>query len=47
MKVFAGLILRSGNSDVREANLQVGLKRRTVRNRIVLDVIGNESVTDG
>jgi len=47
MKLFFGLIVRSGNSDVREANVQANVTRRTIRNRIVLDFVANQNVTDG
>jgi putative salt-induced outer membrane protein YdiY len=47
MKLFFGLIVRSGNSDVREVNTQATFKRQTIRNRIVLDFVGNYNVTDG
>ena len=46
VKIFTGLILRTGNSFVRETNLQASVKRRTVRDRIQLDVVGNQNVTD-
>jgi putative salt-induced outer membrane protein YdiY len=47
MKVYVGLIVRTGNSDVREANVQASFKRRTLRNRIGLDFVSNNNVTDG
>jgi putative salt-induced outer membrane protein YdiY len=47
MKVFAGLIVRSGNSDVREINLQGNFKRRTVDNRVSIDFVGNQNTTEG
>jgi putative salt-induced outer membrane protein YdiY len=47
MKVYFGLVVRQGNSDVREVNVQSNLQRRTLRNRISLDFIGNENTTDG
>jgi putative salt-induced outer membrane protein YdiY len=47
MKVFFGLIVRSGNSDVRETNVQANFKRQTIRNRIILDFVGNQNVTEG
>ena len=46
MKLFTGIILRTGNSSVRETNLQANVKRRTVRDRITLDMVGNQNVTD-
>jgi putative salt-induced outer membrane protein YdiY len=47
MKLFVGLIVRSGNSDVRETNVQANFKRQTLRNRITLDFVGNQNVTEG
>jgi hypothetical protein len=47
MKVFAGVIVRTGNTDVGEFNVQADFKRRTTRNRIILDFILNENTTDG
>jgi putative salt-induced outer membrane protein YdiY len=47
MKVFLGLSLSSGNSDVRDASLQANVKRRTIRNRNTMDFIGNQNITDG
>jgi putative salt-induced outer membrane protein YdiY len=47
MKVFFGIIVRTGNSDVRETNVQASFKRRTIENRIVLDFVGNQNTTDG
>ena len=46
MKVFAGIILRSGNSDVREINVQANFKRRTIHNRIAIDFIANQNTTE-
>jgi putative salt-induced outer membrane protein YdiY len=46
MKIFTGLILRTGNSEVRELNFQANIKRRTIRNRIALDMIANQNTTD-
>ena len=46
MKVYTGILLRTGNSSVRETNLQANVKRRTVRDRISLDAVGNQNVTD-
>jgi putative salt-induced outer membrane protein YdiY len=46
MKVFFGLVVREGNSDVREVNMQANFKRRTIRNRIGIDIIANENTTD-
>jgi hypothetical protein len=45
-KVGAGANLRQGNSDQLETNLTANVKRRTVRNRIELDYLGNYNVTD-
>jgi putative salt-induced outer membrane protein YdiY len=47
MKLFFGLVLRSGNSDIREVNTQANIKRRTVKNRVTIDLIGNENTTEG
>jgi len=46
-KLFFGWLIRSGNSDVREINVQASVKRRTVRDRILIDFVGNQNVTDG
>ncbi len=46
MKVFFGLIVRSGNSDIREASMQGAFKRRTIHDRIVVDFVGNKNVTE-
>lgn len=46
MKVFFGVVVREGNSDVREVNLQANFKRRTIKNRVIFDFIGNENTTD-
>ena len=46
MKVYFGLVLREGNSSVRELNTQGNFKRRTINNRITVDLIGNENTTD-
>jgi putative salt-induced outer membrane protein YdiY len=45
-KVGAGANFRRGNTDQLETNAVVGLKRRTARNRISLDYLGNYSVTE-
>ena len=45
-KVGAGANLRQGNSDQIETNLTVNVKRRTVRNRVELDYLGNYNVTE-
>ena len=47
MKIFAGVIVRTGNTDVREFNVHAEFQRRTIRNRIVLDFIVNENTTEG
>jgi len=47
MKLFFGLSISSGNSDVRDASLEANIKRRTVRDRHTIDAIGNQNVTDG
>jgi len=46
VKVFAGVSVLSGNSDVREATVLADLKRRTIHNRILLDIAGSKNVTD-
>ena len=45
-KVGAGLNFRRGNNEVAEANANVNIKRRTVKNRIQLDYLGNYNVTE-
>ena len=45
-KFSAGVNLRGGNSDQVESNARVGVKRRTVKNRIELDYLGNYSTTN-
>jgi putative salt-induced outer membrane protein YdiY len=45
-KVGAGVNLRRGNNEVAETNANVNLKRRTVKNRITLDYLGNHNVTE-
>ena len=47
MKVFAGLIVRTGNTEVRELNVQANFKRRTILNRILIDFVLNQNTTDG
>ncbi len=47
MEVLAGVIIRTGNTDVREFNVQADFKRRTIRNRIALDFVLNENTTEG
>jgi putative salt-induced outer membrane protein YdiY len=47
MKLFFGLIVRSGNSDVRDLSIQGNFKRRTIENRVVVDIIVNQNTTDG
>jgi putative salt-induced outer membrane protein YdiY len=46
-KVFLGVIVREGNSEVYETNVQANVKRRTTRNRTVIDFVGNQNHTDG
>ncbi len=45
-KVGAGINLRRGNNEVAESNAKVNVKRRTVKNRIELDYLGNYNVTE-
>jgi hypothetical protein len=45
-KVGAGINLRRGNNEVAEINSNVILKRRTVKNRIEFDYLGNYNVTE-
>ena len=45
-KVGAGLNFRRGNNEVAETNANVNIKRRTARNRIELDYLGNHNVTE-
>ena len=45
-KVFAGVTILSGNSDVREGTVLADLNRRTIHNRILLDFAGTRNVTD-
>lgn len=45
-KFGAGINLRGGNSDQVESNARIGIKRRTVKNRIELDYLGNYSTTN-
>jgi putative salt-induced outer membrane protein YdiY len=47
MKLFFGLVLRSGNSNVREVTNQGNIVRRTLKNRTTIDLIGNENTTEG
>ena len=47
MKFFFGLVLRSGNSNIREMNNQGTIVRRTLKSRITIDMIGNENKTEG
>jgi putative salt-induced outer membrane protein YdiY len=46
IKFYVGGVVRTGNSEVREGTLQADLKRRTIRNRIQLEVIANQNTTD-
>jgi putative salt-induced outer membrane protein YdiY len=47
MKLFFGAIIRTGNTEVQEFNLQSTIARRTIHNRITIDFVGNENTTDG
>ncbi len=44
-KVGAGFNLRRGNNEVVETNANVNVKRRTVKNRMAFDYLGNHNVT--
>jgi hypothetical protein len=44
-KIGAGFNVRRGNNDVAETNATVSVKRRTVKNRISFDYMGNYNVT--
>lgn len=44
-KVGAGFNVRRGNNEVAETNATVNVKRRTVKNRISFDYLGNYNVT--
>jgi putative salt-induced outer membrane protein YdiY len=46
-KLFFGWLIRTGNSDVREVNVQASVKRRSVRDRTLIDFVANQNVTDG
>ncbi len=46
-KLSAGLNYRTGNTEQTEFNGKVGLMRRTPRNRIKIDYLGNFSESDG
>jgi putative salt-induced outer membrane protein YdiY len=46
-KLGAGLNIRSGNTDQTDFNANVGLMRRTPKNRITLDYLGNFSENEG
>ena len=46
MEVFAGAVVRGGNTEVREINLQGVFQRRTIRNRFLLDLVLNENTTE-
>jgi putative salt-induced outer membrane protein YdiY len=46
-KFGAGLNLRSGNTEQTEYNANVSFKRRTPKNRILIDYLGNFSESDG
>ena len=45
-KVGAGFNIRQGNNDVTETNANFNIKRRTVKNRIGFDYLGNYNVTE-
>jgi hypothetical protein len=45
-KLSAGLNIRSGNTDQTEYNANMNIKRRSPKNRIVIDYLGNFSETD-
>jgi putative salt-induced outer membrane protein YdiY len=44
-KIGAGATLRSGNTESTDLNLSADIRRRTVRNRLVLTYLGNQSTT--
>jgi putative salt-induced outer membrane protein YdiY len=46
MKFSFGLVVRSGNSNVREMSNGANIVRRTPKNRITIDLIGNENTTE-
>jgi hypothetical protein len=46
-KLSAGLNYRTGNTDQTEFNAKIGLIRRTPKNRIAVDYLGNFSESDG
>jgi len=46
-KIGAGLNYRTGNTDQTEFNANLGLKRRTPKNRITLDYLGNFTENEG
>lgn len=46
-KVGGGANFRRGNSEQLEANSRVSLERRTVKNRIGLNYLGNHNITEG
>jgi hypothetical protein len=45
-KVTLGLNVRRGNSDIVEANGSAKFRRRTVRDRVVIDYLGNYNLTE-
>ena len=45
-KVGAGFNVRRGNNEVAETNANFNVKRRTVKNRIEFDYLGNHNVTE-
>jgi putative salt-induced outer membrane protein YdiY len=47
MKLFFGLVVRSGNTNTREVNNQANIRRRTTKSRMAIDLIGNHSTTEG
>jgi putative salt-induced outer membrane protein YdiY len=46
-KLFLGLMVSKGNSDVFDTNVQANVKRRTTTNRVVFDFNGNLNRADG
>lgn len=45
-KIFTGISILSGNSDVREVTVLADVKRRTIHNRIIVDFASARNVTD-
>lgn len=46
-KITVGINIRSGNNNIREFNSSAKVMRRTTKNRIILDYLGNYNVTEG